>query len=163
MLVKCRNCNKKIDRDIAFKVVVGGRNTYYCNEKEYLEKEYIKQTKQSISDCIDKIFGYKVINTIMKKELKEIYESFDYGLVLSYLQSNFDFLHGVMCRDFNSEYAKIRYFSAILKNNIADYRESINKKPETKVVEVDMPNMNFQRKSKRVALQDIEMEVGDES
>ena len=26
----------------------------------------------------------------------------------------------------------------------------------------NMPNMNFHRKSKRVALRDIEMEVGDE-
>ena len=79
------------------------------------------------------------------------------------MQSNFDFLHGVMCRSFQSEYAKIRYFSAILRNNLEDYKQSLNKIPETKVVEVDMPNMNFHRKTKRVALQDIEMEVGDES
>ena len=84
-------------------------------------------------------------------------------MILSYLKENFDYLHDVMRRSFQSEYAKIRYFSAILKNSLADYQESKNKIPETKTVEVDMPNMNFQRKSKRVALQDIEMEVGDES
>ena len=36
MLVKCRYCDNKIDRKDAFKVVVDGKNIYYCNEAEYL-------------------------------------------------------------------------------------------------------------------------------
>ena len=46
MLVKCRLCGTKVDRNEAFKVVVGGKNTYYCNEAEYQkvlhEKEVIR-------------------------------------------------------------------------------------------------------------------------
>ena len=35
MLVKCRYCDNKIDRKDAFKVVVDGKNIYYCNEAEW--------------------------------------------------------------------------------------------------------------------------------
>lgn len=161
--VKCRKCGASIDRDKAFRVVVGRINTYYCNESEYNSIVAARQIKDKTYECIDRIFGYKVVNTIIYKEVNLLLENYSYELILSYLKENFDYLHDVMRRSFQSEYAKIRYFSAILKNSLADYQESKNKIPETRIVEVDMPNMNFQRKSKRVALQDIEMEVGDES
>ena len=35
MLVKCRICGKKVDRNEAFKVAVEGKpNAYYCSEAE---------------------------------------------------------------------------------------------------------------------------------
>ena len=160
--VKCRKCGAMLNRDKAFKVVVGKVNTYYCNESEYNDVVLVKQIKKNTYKCIDRILGYKVVNTTLRKEIKVLLENYSYELILSYLQDNFDFLHDVMRKSFQSEYAKIRYFSAILKNSLEDYKQSKNKAPETKIVEVDMPNMKFHRKSKRVALQDIEMEVGDE-
>ena len=159
--VKCRKCGARIDQKTAFKVVVGKVNTYYCNESEYNNVVLAKQVKENTYKCIDRIFGYKIVNTVLRKEINVLLENYSYELILSYLQSNFDFLHDVMRRSFQSEYAKIRYFSAILRNSLEDYKQSLNKIPETKVVEVDIPNMNFHRKTKRVALQDIEMEVGD--
>ena len=33
--VKCRKCGSTLNRDKAFRVVVGKVNTYYCNESEY--------------------------------------------------------------------------------------------------------------------------------
>ena len=161
--VKCRKCGATLNRDKAFRVVVGKVNTYYCNESEYNNVVLAKQVKENTYKCIDRIFGYKIVNTVLRKEINVLLENYSYELILSYLQSNFDFLHDVMRRSFQSEYAKIRYFSAILRNSLEDYKQSLNKIPETKVGELDIANMNFHRKTKRVALQDIEMDVGDES
>lgn len=38
MLVKCRACEKKIDRASAFKIRIRDTNQYYCSEDEYKEK-----------------------------------------------------------------------------------------------------------------------------
>lgn len=45
MLVKCRLCGTKVDRNEAFKVVVGGKNNYYCNEAEYQKVLHEREVK----------------------------------------------------------------------------------------------------------------------
>ena len=67
MLVKCRQCGTKIDRKTAFKVVVGGKNAYYCNEAEYQKTLHEKEIKTITYDCINQIFGYKVLNSALFK------------------------------------------------------------------------------------------------
>ena len=69
MLVKCRYCDNKIDRKDAFKVVVDGKNIYYCNEAEYLTVLHDRKIRDDTYECINEIFGYKVINTALFKEL----------------------------------------------------------------------------------------------
>ena len=65
-----------------------------------------------------------------------------------------------MGKEFVSEYARIRYFSAILKNSLADFKI---KEPEfVKLIDVDMPSNRYKRKKQRKALSEIETEVGDE-
>ena len=62
-----------------------------------------------------------------------------------------------MGKDFSSEYAKIRYFSAILKNSLTDY------KPKVKV-EIDWQKpvetykSNYKQKVVRVGFDDLEEE-----
>ena len=167
MLVKCRCCGNKIDRKEAYKVVVGGQNAYYCNEREYLQKNKNKIDKNKTYNLINQIFGYEVKNSIIYKEINDIRKDFSYENISLYLESEFDYLHGVMCeKDFQSEYGKIRYFSAILKNNlpgfIHDYETRLMKETVRTEVEIDMPEMIYHRKKKRKPLIDIEQEVGDE-
>lgn len=168
MLVKCRHCGNKIDRKEAFKVVVGGKNTYYCNEDEYLLSKKMKDDKDGTYNIINQIFGYEIKNSALYKEINTIRENFSYEIILMYLKQEFDYLHGIMCeKEFQSEFGKIRYFSAILKNNLPNFMRNQELKWQREItpreVQVDMPEMTYNRKKKRKPLIEIEQEVGDES
>ena len=161
MLVKCRYCGIKLDREEAFKVVVGGKNTYYCNKTEYEKVIYKKKLKDTTYDCINEIFGYKVLNSALFKEINILLEVYSYEHILGYLTENKEFLSKILNKEFNSEYAKIRYFSAIIKNSIADFKIKRIKSEYPKEVEVDIPTIKYKRKNKRRPLCEIEEQVGD--
>ena len=161
MLVKCRYCGIKLDREKAFKVVVGGRNTYYCNKIEYEKVVHTKKLKDTTYDCINEIFGYKVLNSALFKEINILLEVYPYERILGYLTENKGFLSNVLNKDFNSEYAKIRYFSTIIKNSIVDFKIKQTKSEYPKEVEMDMPVIKYKRKNKRRPLCEIEEQVGD--
>lgn len=145
---------------MAYRVVVKGVNHYYCNKQEYIEIQKRKQSKDNTFLCINDIFGYKVTSTVLFKEINGLHDTYTYEKIFAYLQDNHQYLQQVMEKDFVSEYAKIRYFSAILKNNLADFKM---KEPEfVKSIDVDMPSNRYKRKKQRKALSEIEMKVGDE-
>ena len=72
-----------------------------------------KEVKDNTYNFINEIFGQKVTNTALFKEINALLETHTYEEILSYLQDNEDYLSRVMSKDFQSEYAKIRYFSHI--------------------------------------------------
>ncbi len=135
MLVKCRKCGNKIDRTIAFKIVVGGKNAYYCNEEEYKQcleeqklkaerkqqakekrellnkkKEEEKILREKIYDNVKYVFGYLPVNTALYKEMNELFKTFEYEIILRYLEQEKDYLWDTLrTKEFCSEYAKIRY------------------------------------------------------
>lgn len=121
MLVKCKGCGNKNERNDSFKVVVNEKNQYYCSEKEYLEIKEARETKKSVLDIINQIFGYEITNTAIYKELTEISNVHTYKKINSYLIDNKEFLIKTMNKSFQNEYGKIRYFATIIKNNIRDY------------------------------------------
>lgn len=123
MLVKCKGCGQKIDRDKAYKMVINEKNNYYCNETEYNNIILTQKIRNGILETINDIFGYKIINTLLYKELKEVYQVYTYSLVYDYLIENKVKLSKLMNKDFNNEYGRIRYFSTILKNNLNDFKQ----------------------------------------
>lgn len=158
---KCKYCGKSLIRTEAFKVVVGGKNHYYCNEAEYniiIEKE---NARKELFKNINDIFGYEVINTALFKEVNELLSNYSTELINSYLSDNIQYLSSVMTsKNFINEYGKIRYFTAILRNNLADY--SIPEPEIPRIVEVDIPNLQrFSRKKKRRSILEIEEEADD--
>ena len=160
VLVKCRGCSNKIDRDLAHKVVVKGVNHYYCNKQEYDEIQKRRQSKDNTFLCINDIFGYKVTSSVLFKEISGLHDTFTYEKMFAYLQENQQYLKQVMEKEFISEYAKIRYFSAILKNNLADFK--MKEHEFVKSINVDISSNRYKRKKQRKALSEIEEEVGDE-
>ena len=120
MLVKCRICGNKIERNDAYKVVVNDKNEYYCNEKEYKQKQKQIADKENTIKIINEIFGYEITNSAFFKELKALSENNSYEKIYSFIYDNRQMLDRSMSRDFTSEYGKIRYFSTIIKNNIVD-------------------------------------------
>ena len=161
MLVKCRVCGEKIDRDIAYKVTNGRINEYYCTKTEYLDKIRARELKENVYNKISDIFGYTVTSTAIYKEISSLEQVYGFHRiyeVLCYYQQQLD---AIMSRPFDSEYGKIRYFSVVLQNKLKTYVPETKK--ENKLSDFDMPNMKYKRHSKRKTLAEIEMEVGEDN
>lgn len=158
--VKCRICGNKKEKSEAYKVVVNNKNSYYCNKTEYIEWASKKEIKDNTYNLIYDIFERKVTNTILFKEVGELSDIYTYEKIFAYLKENKVYLCGVMKKGFSSEYAQIRYFTAILKNSLADFQ--YKKEVPIKNIEQDMPEYKFKRKGKRKPLLEYEEEVGDE-
>ena len=158
--VKCRICGNKKEKLEAYKVVINNKNNYYCNETEYREWASKKEIKDNTYNLIYDIFERKVTNTILFKEVGELSNIYTYEKIFAYLKENEAYLSSVMKKGFSSEYAQIRYFTAILKNSLADFQ--YKKEVQIKNIEQDMPECKFKRKGKRKPLSEYEEEVGDE-
>lgn len=130
---------------------------YYCSEKEYAdyiaEREKFAQQKARLNELIEDFIG-KTTNTILYKEIGIWLSVADYDTICSYLTENKTNIMSALHKDFTSEYGKIRYFSAIIKNSIGDYKP---KKPEiVRPVETEIYEVKFKPKSKRKCLADYE-------
>ena len=148
MLVSCKACKKKNDRDSSYKVIVNGKNHYYCNEKEYLDEVAAKKAKLEVFELCTKILG-STTNTILFKEITAIASIHTYIKILGYLTDNIEKVNGFMSKSFNSEYGKIKYFTTIIKNGIGDYVA------ETKIerfVEVETTEVNYKKRDRKKSL-----------
>jgi hypothetical protein len=105
--------------------VVKGKNTYYCNVEEYETINIEKESKNKVIDLSFELVG-KTTNTALFKELTEISKVHTYTKMLKFMEENMIDLDVAMSRnDFVHEFAKIRYFAAIIKNQIGDFKEKV--------------------------------------
>lgn len=107
--------------------------------------------KNDIYLVIYQIFGYKVMNTALYKEINDVLVAVDYSKLFNYLKENCDELIKNLSKDFNNEYGKIRYFGAIVKNNIKDYTIPIKQEP-IKQIETDISEIKYKKKKRRKSL-----------
>ena len=156
MLVKCKCCGEQIDRDMAYKVSKGKTNEYYCTQSEYIrmitEKAQVKQMKYDILDMINEIFGREITNTALRGELTEIKKSHSLIKMYNYLLENkSDISRIILAKHFESDYGAIRYFAAILKNNLGNYEL-----PEEPAVpkEIEFYEIKQKTRKKRKCLSD---------
>ena len=158
MNVKCKGCGKQIDKNAAYKVTKGKVNNYYCSETEYncilSEKFSIQKDKDDTYTLIEEIIG-KTTNTILFKEVKIWLTVAGYKVIIAYLTDNKTYISSVIqSKNFTNEYAMIRYFSAIVKNNIGNYKPS---KPEPiKKADVEIYETKFKPIVRRKCLADYE-------
>ena len=172
MRVICRYCKSKIEKKDALQIPGEKYNTYYCNQECYSkanaekkakeierlakkqEKEENKQKRiDPVYEEIADIFGYRIANSALFKEMKLWRGICDDTKILAYLQENRDRIKSAMERASSSEYARIRYVSAILKNSLADYNvKNIEAEKTTPGITVDedyiMP-INKKKKTER--------------
>ena len=137
MQVKCQICGKSIDRNLAFKITAkNGVNKYYCSEQEY---------NKDIKNKADK-------RTERSNFLKIVYD----------LVKNVNKIRISMNKDFTSEYAKIRYFSAIIKNGINDFKNQYKEeKPIIKQANTEVYDTKYKSPPKRKCLNDYYEEIKD--
>lgn len=154
MLVKCQICGLKINRDIAYKIQCNNRNKYYCSYKEYTEHQQELTDKDALFDLINALFGYRVINSALFKEITIIHECYKYSQIISYIKTNRDKLSAVLNREYSNEYCKIKYFVTIISNNIKDYITNCVTTPD-KVMPIEITTSKYKHK-KRKSLSDYE-------
>ena len=140
MLVTCKICKTKVDRDSCYKRVVNGKNWYCCSKEEYDKHEQEKAKEAADKDKVYKlvcqIIGRdQIINSILWKE-KAVWNSVKPDEIIGkYLEENKDYLVSVISRLEDKEYNRIRYLSAIVKNNLGDFKPKVIE--ERKVVVID--------------------------
>ena len=118
-----------------------------------------RKAKDDTYEMINQIFGYKVIHTSLFKEINAIAKTCEYSVISSYLKCSEREISFALNKDFQSEYAKIRYFAAILKNNLRDYHMPEKIKPREVNIENEPTVQHFHRRKKRRNLAELESEV----
>ena len=169
MRVKCRYCGERVEKVEAYKDP--NKNSYYCNEKHYLatmkkredlqkEKEEKKQKKiDPVYEEVADIFGYRIQNSQLFKEMKLWRSICNDEKILAYLQEHKDYIKSKLEKLNSSEYARIRYVSAILKNSLKDYVATVRVEPEKINVDCEIYEPTVFAKKKRRGLSELEDEV----
>ena len=171
MKVTCQICKNKIERDTAYKVVVSGKNKYYCSKEEFEAEEERKKKAAEDKDraytLICRIIGRKsIINTSLWSEWKIWSSVADDAKIGQFLAENEEYLTGVIGRLADAEFPRIRYLSTVLKNRLGDYKPKVQEevKVQFKVqpkVEIDDSVYEAPTHSlnKRRSLADLEDEL----
>lgn len=161
MLVTCKICGNKIERNEAYKVTTisptSGKpyNKYYCSEAEYQAKKKKTEDHYKVLDLIDEILGAKILNTAVCKEKAIWNTAFSDEIIIKYLEENKEELTKAISRASDSEYARIRYLSAFLKNNLRDFKPKAEVQEAPKIVVEEHYETKYKAKS-RQALEDFE-------
>lgn len=167
MLVTCKICKNKIERDTAYKIVTVSQtngkknNNYYCSEAEWRAEEERKKKaakdKDRVYYLISDMFGYEIQNTKFFDEWVKWNKLKSNEIIYKYLRENESYLQQVCDKSYETEYNRIMYFSAILKNSLRDYkpRAEVAEKPKV-VVEETIYKAPSQTINKRRSLDDLE-------
>ena len=131
MLVTCKICKRKINRDVAYKITTvsptNGKvtNSYFCSEAEWQaeeeRKKKAKEDKDKVYFFICDMFGYEIQNTKFFDEWRFWTKLKSNEIIYKYLRENEPRLRQICDKPFKNEYAKIKYFSAVLKNSLKDF------------------------------------------
>ena len=160
---KCKICGADLDTKTAYKVTdKNGKNKYFCSQSEFETEETRKKKEQEdktkIYRLICDIMGEKeIISTALFKEWQVWNKVADNVKIAKYLDENRDYLTSVIARLSSSEYAKLRYLSAIIRDKIKAFAPNVEviEKPKIAVDETvyDTP---IQSLNKRRSLADLE-------
>lgn len=148
--VVCAYCHKKIDINDAYVVKKGKRNKYYCNE----EHSILTPPRDIFYMKALEVFG-QTTNTAFYKEFEEIARVHGWEKMIAFLDENKGYLERVMNREWQSEYSAIRYFAAIFKNSLHDFKM---KKPEVKKeinVDIDISVNKYKKKEERKGMNNL--------
>lgn len=159
---KCKICGTELDTKTAYKITdKNGKNKYFCSATEFEAEEARKkkaaEDKDKVYNLICDMFGYEIVNTQFFAEWTLWNKLKSNEIIYKYLRENEDYLQQICDRVFNSEYQKIRYFSAVLKNSLRDYSPKVEvvEKPKV-VVEETIYEVPTHTLNKRRSLEDLE-------
>jgi len=131
-------------------------------KQKIIEKEGNKNPNivDPVYEIVANIFGYRINNPALFREMKMWrYICDDDKKILAYLQENKDRLEKAIKWLEGQEYPRIRYFSAILKNDLPNYNKQIDPEPVKIQVDCEIYQPVISSKKKRRGLSALEDEV----
>jgi YHS domain-containing protein len=157
---KCKICGTQLDTKTAYKIVVKDKSQYYCSQNEYendlVQKKKAAEDKDKVYYLICDILGKKeVLNTALWKEKALWNKAFSDEFIAKYLEEKKDYLTSAVSKASSTEFAQIRYLSAILKNSLGDFKPKVIKVETPKVVVEEHYETKYKPKT-RQALEDFE-------
>ena len=138
----CQCCKKQLDTKEALKVVVNGKNKYWCNDHCYkiTEEEQARQAKinaeyDEIFELTKQIFGYEFAGySLLRRELSVWEKLATRQKIIVFLKENKDWLSDVMNKEFASDFNRVRYYSTIVAGKLHDFKP--------KKIEVEKPKVS---------------------
>lgn len=174
MLVTCCICGKKIEKDTAYKAKVvvnkrtGEKELKYkncCSEQEWQaeedRKKKAKEDKDKVYDLICDMWGYEIQNTKFFDEWAHWNKLKSNEIIYKYLRENETRLQQICDKSYDNEYSRIRYFSAILKNELRDFQPKPKVEEKPKVVVEEHYETKYKAKA-RQALEDFEEDCDEQ-
>lgn len=151
-LCKCVHCKRELTTDKAFKIVVNGKNKYYCTEEEYIQIEEEIDNKNKCLGTIIMILNIPFAQPVLLKEIKSLRDFYSYIIIEKAFKDNEQSIKWFLeNKDNGSEYGKIKYIMTIIKNNInSTYKKYIQEQKALEKIlnkveshEIDMDIMNI--------------------
>ena len=143
--VKCQICKQGGTNEDFYKVTVGNRNFYYCNQAEYEKHEQDKIIRDKIFRKIAVIWrlrSFELLPPIMKKEINKLADIYNYETVkIAIERAEQDLTYWMNVENkFTSDYNKTTYFIAILKGSYMNsaYEENNHKQNTQKEIEQEV-------------------------
>jgi hypothetical protein len=158
---KCKICGAGLDTATAYKVTdKNGKNKYYCSAVEFEAEEERKkkaaEDKDRVYRLVCDIMGEKdIISTALFKEWQVWNKVADNVKIAKYLEENQTYLTSVIGKLGSSEYARIRYLSAIIRDKIKAFVPKVEVVEKPKVVVEEHYETKYKAKARR-ALEDFE-------
>lgn len=159
---KCKICGTQLNTTEAYKVTdKNGKNKYYCSASEFeaeeVRKKKIAEDKDRVYYLICDILGEKeIINTALWKEKAIWNKAFSDEIIAKYLAENKDYLTSAVSKLSGTEFAKIRYVSAVLKNSLRDFKPKVEMVEKPRVVVTEEHYETKYKPKARMALEDLE-------
>ena len=164
---KCKICGSELDTKTAYKVTdKNNKNKYFCSASEFeaeeARKKKVAEDKDKIYRLICDIMGEKeIISTALFKEWQVWNKVADNEKIAKYLEESKDYLSSVIARLSSSEYARIRYLSAIIRDRIKAFVPKVEVKETPKIVveEVMYDATPSSTRNRRRGLADLEDDI----
>jgi len=165
--VKCKICGKEMPKWQAKEIKDSeGKVCYCCSQEEYdkhmTPSGNIQSSKDRVYYMICDLFDRRdIYHTTLWKEWAIWNKICSNEVIGDYIEENRIYLKSMIRKIEDSEFPKIRYLSAILKNNLPDYQKQNKVINQTvkKSVDESMYGASSYGGTKRRSLEDLEDDI----
>lgn len=133
--IKCKICGKNLDKMTAFCVPMKRQNSYYCSEKEYMDRQLYLTKVDKVNMIFKDLIGNSISYSNVKGFVQQYYEIDQIDRFIRYLEVNKDYLTvAANTNQFPSVYVKTKYLCAIVNSGMPMF-EGEQKTPYQKDIE----------------------------
>ena len=148
MQVKCVDTDDKIDRDLAYKVIVNGKNKYYSSKEGYdncvMNNSYRTDCIKLIREIMGYVFKEMKLPTLTYKKIAEYKEPIGYDVLYNTLVNQKENIEWHLYnKQFDSESKRVAYLFGIVRNHyIEEYQKKIVEKRMKRTSESEFEDLD---------------------